>query len=45
MEPGAIEVMVGSASDDIRVTGSFEIAGEKTEISAKKVFFGTAEVT
>ena len=27
VEPGTIEVMVGSASDDIRLTGSFEVIG------------------
>jgi beta-glucosidase len=44
VEPGAIEVMIGGASDDIRVTGEFEIIGEKTEISATKLIFSTATV-
>ncbi|MBI5115878.1 glycoside hydrolase family 3 C-terminal domain-containing protein [Candidatus Poribacteria bacterium] len=43
IEPGAIEVMIGSSSDDIRTTGAFEIVGETSEIGASKVFF--SEVT
>ena len=39
VEPGTVEVMVGSSSQDIHCTGAFEITGEKTDISASKVFF------
>ncbi|MEO8395766.1 MAG: glycoside hydrolase family 3 C-terminal domain-containing protein, partial [Chloroflexota bacterium] len=39
VEPGMVEVMIGSSSQDIHCTGSFEIYGEKTDISAHKVFF------
>ncbi|MEP7356197.1 MAG: glycoside hydrolase family 3 C-terminal domain-containing protein, partial [Anaerolineales bacterium] len=42
VEPGLIEVMVGSASDDIRVTGQFEITGEFTPIANKVFFSGSA---
>ncbi|NQU07532.1 MAG: glycoside hydrolase family 3 C-terminal domain-containing protein, partial [Candidatus Abyssubacteria bacterium] len=45
VKPGVIEVMVGAASDDIRLSGEFEIVGETTEISKAKVFFGAVEVT
>ncbi|MBI1257818.1 MAG: beta-glucosidase [Chloroflexi bacterium] len=39
VEPGTVEVMVGSSSQDIHCTGAFEIIGAKTDISATKVFF------
>ncbi len=44
VEPGTIEVMVGSASDDIRLSGEFEITGETTEIGKAKVFFSEVKV-
>ena len=45
VEPGAIEVMIGGASDDIRLSGEFEIGGKTTDIAEAKVFFGAVEVT
>jgi beta-glucosidase len=39
VEPGIIKVMVGSSSEDIRLTGEFEITGEATEIESGKKYF------
>jgi len=45
VEPGTIEVMIGASSEDIRLRESFEIVGEKTEISKIKSYFSEATVT
>jgi beta-glucosidase len=37
VEPGTIQVMVGSSSADIRLSGTFEITGTSTEV--EQVFF------
>ncbi len=44
VEPGTIEVMIGSSSEDIQLTGEFDIVGETTEVAATKTFFSTADV-
>jgi len=38
VEPGTIAVMVGASSDDVRLTGSFEIAGEVCEVGRDVTF-------
>lgn len=45
VEPGVAEVMIGSASDDIRLSGEFEIVGKTADISGSKKFFSTANVS
>lgn len=45
VEPGRVDVMIGSSSKDIHCTGSFVITGETTPIGSAKVFFSRAEVS
>ena len=45
VEPGSIEVMIGSSSADIRAQGEFVIAGEMADVSQQKVFFSEARLT
>jgi beta-glucosidase len=43
VEPGRIEVMLGSSAEDIRLSGSFEIVGQVTPV-VRKVFFSQSSV-
>jgi beta-glucosidase len=42
IEPGSVEVMIGSSSEAIHLRGHFEIAGDAAPIT-RKVFFSTAQ--
>jgi len=45
VEPGAMDVMVGGSSADIRLKGEFEITGEVTEVATRQAFIAKATVT
>ncbi|UCG84839.1 MAG: glycoside hydrolase family 3 C-terminal domain-containing protein, partial [Gemmatimonadota bacterium] len=45
VEPGNVDVMVGSSSDDHRLTGEFVLTGDVVEVSGERAFLSTAEVT
>ncbi|MCL4394954.1 MAG: glycoside hydrolase family 3 C-terminal domain-containing protein [Chloroflexi bacterium] len=44
VEPGAIRVMVGSSSQDIRLESSFEIAANEKWTVARRVFAGVSRI-
>jgi beta-glucosidase len=43
VEPGQIEIMIGSSSTQIHWTGMLQITGETTSIDSDKAFFSTVE--
>jgi beta-glucosidase len=46
VQPGTIEVMVGSSSEHLPLSGTFEIVGQpaNVDVNADKVFFSQVEV-
>jgi beta-glucosidase len=42
LEPGPIEVWVGSASDDIRVRGRFQVVGDTIDLHGRRSYLSTA---
>lgn len=44
VEPGNMNIIIGSSAEDIKAIGKFKIVGDKKEISKDKVFFSSVEV-
>jgi beta-glucosidase len=44
VEPGTIELMIGTSSEDIHLRTQIEIVGDVTEISKEKVYFSEATI-
>lgn len=44
VEPGAMELMIGTSSEDIHLTETFQIVGETTDISSEKVYFSEVAI-
>ncbi|MDW8061970.1 MAG: glycoside hydrolase family 3 N-terminal domain-containing protein [Nitrososphaerota archaeon] len=44
VEPGVYTVMVGSSSEDIRLTGKFEIIGSSRILESRRIFFSHVDV-
>ncbi|GAB3024347.1 glycoside hydrolase family 3 N-terminal domain-containing protein [Bowmanella dokdonensis] len=45
VEPGQIQLMIGSSSADIRLKGEFQVQGEITDVSASKAYLSEAVIT
>jgi len=45
VEPGRFNIMIGSSSEDIRLTGSFEVVGDTKIIPSSRVFFSEVTVS
>ena len=44
VEPGTIELMIGTSSEDIHLRTTFDIIGDVTNISKEKVYFSEARI-
>jgi beta-glucosidase len=44
VEPGTIDVMIGSSSNDIRLQGEFKMTGDSLKITERKTFFSDVKV-
>jgi beta-glucosidase len=44
VEPGTIDILVGSSSADIRLSGAFDVVGQVTAVGPEKVFFSQVDV-
>jgi beta-glucosidase len=44
VEPGIIDVMIGSSSQDIRLSGSFEIIGQEKRHVPRRIFFTATRI-
>lgn len=44
VEPGHVDVMIGSSSDDLRLNGAFTITGETVEVLGQRAFLSQATV-
>lgn len=45
VEPGNVDVMIGSSSADVHLTGEFEITGDVVDVAGKRSFTCEAKVT
>jgi len=45
VEPGNIDVMIGSSSEDIRLQGEFTITGDVLDLAKTKTFFSSVKIT
>jgi beta-glucosidase len=45
VEPGTVEIMVGSSSQDIHGMRTLQIAGETVDLGGDRVFFSTSDVS
>ncbi|ABW12600.1 glycoside hydrolase family 3 domain protein [Parafrankia sp. EAN1pec] len=45
LEPGPIQILAGSSSDDIRLRGSFDVAGKVAELDSRRSFLSDVTVS